>query len=74
MAFNVNDDDLARVADAAHHDWSGEGRYLLAVLALLNSRNAAKTERVNVSPKLNAARARKGRPPLFDHHILKLAG
>ena len=59
------------VAELARSDWSGEPAYLLAVIGLLNARNAV--EMVNIDHhKLNRARIKRGKPPLFTHKVLKI--
>lgn len=55
----------------ARSDWAGEVAFLLAVIGLMNARNASETERSDHS-KLNRARSKAGKPPLFEHHILKI--
>lgn len=56
----------------ARADWAGEGTFLLAVIGLLNARNAVETVAVDQS-KLNRARIKRGKTPLLDHKILKIA-
>lgn len=58
-------------ADLARSDWAGEISFLLAVIGLLNARNASETQRVEYGRK-NKARIKEGKPPLFDHHVLKI--
>jgi hypothetical protein len=60
------------VAELARSDWAGEATYLLAVIGLLNARNAVEAEPVDRG-KLNRARVKRGRPPLFSHKVLKIA-
>lgn len=52
-------------------DWSGESVYVLAVLALLNTRNASVREQVSMS-KINKKRAASGRYELQEYHVLKI--
>ena len=60
---------LARLDHEAEVDTSGDARFIMAVLALLNARNA--TERTSV--KTGAAdRIRIGGPPLMAHHVVSL--
>lgn len=56
----------------ARADWAGEGTFLLAVVGLLNARNAVETVAVDQG-KLNRARVKRGKAPLLDHKILKIA-
>jgi hypothetical protein len=60
------------LADLARADWAGEASYILAVIGLLNARNAVETQPVEL-PKLNRARIRRGKLPLFSHKLLKIA-
>ena len=58
-------------AQLARSDWAGEVAYLLAVIGLMNARNA--TELIAVDQrKLNQARVKRGVRPLFEHHVLKI--
>lgn len=62
---------LSLIAQFARSDWAGESAFLLAVIGLMNARNAI--EIVNVDQtRLNKARQRRGELPLFKHHILKI--
>jgi hypothetical protein len=60
------------LGDLSRADWAGEPAFLLAVIGLLNARNAIETETVS-HPKLNRARIKRGKLPLFEHRILKIA-
>jgi hypothetical protein len=60
------------IRDMARSDWAGEVPYILAVIGLLNARNATETETVDHT-RLNKARNKSGKPPLFEHKILKIA-
>jgi len=62
----------ALLYDMARSDWAGEVPYILAVIGLLNARNATETETVDHT-RLNKARSKSGKPPLFEHKILKIA-
>lgn len=57
--------------EIAATDWSGEAIFLLAVLALVNTRNVVETELVPRG-KLNKNRLRRGMRPLEEYHILKI--
>ena len=48
-------------------DWVGEPGYLIATLALLNSRNACETQAVEVN---NKRRRLLKKPLLFSYHLL----
>ena len=61
------------IIDLSRSDWAGEPSYLLAVIGLLNARNAIETQPAADYSKLNRARARRGRAPLFEHKVLKIA-
>jgi hypothetical protein len=58
--------------DLSRSDWAGEGAYVLAVIGLLNARNAVELEPVDIS-RLNKARIKSGKHPLQNHKILKIA-
>jgi hypothetical protein len=60
------------IRDMARSDWAGEVSYILAVLGMLNARNAVETEAVDYT-RLNKARIKSGKLPLFEHKILKIA-
>lgn len=62
---------LNMVGEMARSDWAGEPGFLLAVIGLLNARNATETRTVDQA-KLNKARIKRGKPPLFEHKILKI--
>jgi hypothetical protein len=52
-------------------EWfTGEAKFLVAMLALLNSRNVVEIEEVAPSDRLNQWREREGRSPLFSYHVL----
>ena len=51
-----------------HGDWIGEPSFLLAVLALLNSRNAAEIE--FTEPASNKRRRLTGKPPLHTYRLV----
>jgi hypothetical protein len=53
--------------DAATLDIKGEPVLLRAALMLMNSRNLASHEKRPAPPRLNAARARRGKAPLLDY-------
>lgn len=59
-------------ADLARSDWAGETAYVMAVIGLLNARNAVETETVDHS-RMNRARIRRGKPPFLEHKVLKIA-
>jgi hypothetical protein len=65
------DEFYSMIFQLARSDWAGEAGYLLAVIGLLNARNATTAEAVDHS-KLNHARIKRGRPPLFEHRVLKI--
>ena len=52
-------------------DWQGEGRFLFAILALMNARNCSEQESVSMI-RLNKRRAASGKTPLFDYRLLKV--
>jgi hypothetical protein len=58
--------------ELSRSDWAGEIPYMLAVVGLLNARNAVETEHVD-RKKINRSRAKAGKLPLFEHHVLKIA-
>jgi hypothetical protein len=60
------------ICNLSRHDWAGEPAYLLAVIGLLNARNAVETDTVDYC-KLNRARMKRGKPPLYEHKLLKIA-
>ena len=59
------------ISQLARSDWAGEASYLLAVIGLMNARNAAEMLPVNYT-KLNKARLKRNDKPLFEHHVLKI--
>jgi hypothetical protein len=59
--------------ELARSDWAGELAYMLAVIGLLNVRNAVETEHVD-RVRINRSRAKAGKLPLFEHHVLKISG
>ena len=67
----ANEREFHAVVDASFSDWGGEAGFLVASLALLNARNVAATERPAIE-KLNKARARAGKKPLFSYEVLKI--
>lgn len=50
-------------------DWIGEPGFLIATLALLNSKNAIEVETTDLQKK-NKCRARAGKVPLFSYHLI----
>jgi hypothetical protein len=60
------------MATLARADWAGEPSYLLAVIGLLNARNATETVAPDLS-RLNKARAKRGVLPLYEHKVLHIA-
>jgi len=60
------------VSELSCADWAGEPAYLLAVIGLLNARNAIETQTVDKT-EFNRKRAKRGRLPLFSHKILRIA-
>ena len=61
-----------QLAHNANHDWAGEPWFWLAVLALLNAKNGARSEFRPAAPALNRSRVKAGKPPLIDYHQLTL--
>jgi hypothetical protein len=60
------------VVELARSDWAGEASYILAVIGLLNARNAVSVETVD-NTEYNRKRVKRGRLPLFSHKVLKIA-
>lgn len=60
------------MADLARADWAGEPGFILAVIGLMNARNAVELEPAELG-RLNKARAKRGHPPLYEHKLLKIA-
>lgn len=56
----------------ARADWAGEPSYLLAVIGLLNARNATETVASDLG-KLNKARGKRGALPLYEYKVLHIA-
>jgi hypothetical protein len=52
-------------------DWTGEGSFLVATLALLNSKNVVESTPVSFEKK-NKAAVKSGQLPLYDHHVLSI--
>lgn len=59
------------VGELARSDWAGEPGFILAVIGLLCCRNAVETRAVDQA-RLNKARIKRGKRPLFEHKILKI--
>jgi hypothetical protein len=53
--------------------WRGEVAYLVATLALLNSKNVAETENVEFGKK-NQRRVKEGKLPLFSYRLAGISG
>jgi hypothetical protein len=62
-----------KLLNAAMEDVKGEPVLLRAALMLLNSRNLAMREFHPVQPRLNAARARRGKAPLLPYTHVRIA-
>lgn len=64
------------IVDATHSDWEGEIGFLEAVLIMLNAKNGVDRREAIPTERQNRARAKIGKPPLFEHHTvhLKLRG
>lgn len=62
------------IAPGYYDDWQGEPKYLAAALALMNSKNAAETVKVDIPAKLNKRRQRDGKLPFLDYHLLRIPG
>jgi len=60
------------MATLARADWAGEPSYLLAVIGLLNARNAVETQSSDLD-RLNRARLRRGAAPLYEYKVLHIA-
>jgi hypothetical protein len=54
-------------------DWPGEYEYVIAVLALLNSKNVVELAPTDFAQK-NKRRVKDGKPPLFDHYTIGIPG
>jgi hypothetical protein len=67
----VPEDLLEDFASLSRSDWAGEIRYLIAVLGMLNAKNVAYQEKSNYT-RLNKARAKNEKAPLFEHTVLKV--
>jgi len=59
------------VREMCRSDWAGETGYVLAMVGLLNTRNAVEIERVD-QVKLNKVRIKNGKLPLLEHKLLKI--
>lgn len=60
----------ASLLGACIGDWGGEPWFWMSVLALLNARNGATVQAGEDRSKLNRARAKAGKRPLGDFHVL----
>ena len=60
------------ISDLSRSDWAGEPAFILAVIGLLNARNAVEVEPIDYR-KLNRARVKRGRAPLYEYKTLKIA-
>jgi hypothetical protein len=72
LSPNLIRDFFSAIHDLARSDWAGEISYVLAVIGLLNARNAVETQTVDYG-RLNKARIRRGKLPLLEHKILRIA-
>jgi hypothetical protein len=54
-------------------DWRGECEYVIAALALLNSKNVVEMGLTDFAQK-NNRRVKDGKPPLFDHYTIGIPG
>lgn len=57
--------------EGALSDWSGEGSFLMAALALLNSKNVVEYTDVSFKKK-NKTAAKAGQSPLYDHKVISI--
>jgi hypothetical protein len=60
------------INDLARSDWAGEPAFILAVIGLMNARNAVETVSVDHT-KLNRARIKRGKLPFLEYKTLKIA-
>lgn len=65
--------DIQSMLESALQDWNGEIIYWMAAVALINARNVASVEEGPDRTKLSKARLKKGRPPLMDFSVCKIA-
>jgi hypothetical protein len=54
-------------------DWAGEGTFLQACLILLNTKNVVEVLPPADNARLNRARAKNGRPPLFSFYTCRIS-
>lgn len=53
-------------------DWLGEHHFIMAILALLNTRNVSDIIHAEIGEKKNLRRLSAGRAPLFSYNLLKI--
>lgn len=71
LKYEANGGDVQAMLDGSAKDWSGELTFWLALLALLNTKNAVTKTDVSMA-STNKTRRRLGRPTFHDHSVLKL--
>jgi hypothetical protein len=64
--------DIARILTGWEADTVGEGPFMEAVLALMNSRNAVESKPADLT-RLNRKRVRLGRAPFLTHYVTDLS-
>jgi hypothetical protein len=68
----ARDPKILRILSGWEADTVGEGPFMEAVLALMNSRNAVETTPADLS-RLNRKRVRLGRAPFLSHYVTGLS-
>jgi hypothetical protein len=60
------------ILEMSKNDWAGEPWFWMATLALLNAKGGAEVHPGEDRTRLNAARAKAGKPSLKPFHVLKI--
>jgi hypothetical protein len=63
---------LRTMLEGARADWDGEGRFIMAALIMLNSRNCVRAEPADLA-RLNRARLSRGKPTLAEHTVIRIS-
>jgi hypothetical protein len=70
--YAKGEDEIAKLSyEVSIADWSGESMFLLAMLALLNTRNAHERLPIDVR-KINDSRKKRGDPPLAEYSVVRM--
>jgi len=69
----INNSEITNfIAERSAYDWAGEIQYWSCVLALLGVKNVTTTVPGEPRERLNKARAKRGKLPLYEYRVCKL--